>query len=517
MSDRKMNIPNLSSQKTILPAVFLMFAALLLTFQSCKKKRSDIANLLYKKTPNKVFRKLTHEGYDTVFEQVLNQEKPKLSYPQLISDYYDNNDKDPVFLMQHLQNDDLKTMVDYYEKANEQGLDSNIFDVKQIRLLVNKFYDKKAIKTTDEAYHDIAELELLTANSLINYSNALQYGIINPKKIYSRYFMATKMPDSASMMQVFATHNFKKYLDSIQPKDPQYIALQKAYVSGTPIAGLSKEESHRVLLVNLERLRWKNKPTENKYVIVNIADFHLDVMDSGKSVLNMKVCVGQGRNMDNAKTLIHFDDTDKVDKPNIHQTPLLNSLIHSVQVNPVWNIPESIANKEIIVEAQKDPYYLSNKNIDVYKGDEKIDDTESIDWSTADKSEYSFQQEPGADNSLGKIKFLFNNKSSVYLHDTPAKAAFEQKMRAVSHGCVRLGNPEGLAYALFGQGWQYKMIQKDMAADKPDPTTISLPKKTPVYITYITCWADANGTLQYRPDVYGMDIVLYANLEKALN
>jgi len=500
-------------KKYISPALILLFCTLIIVFQGCKKKRSDLANILYKKTPNNVFKKITHEGYDSVFLKLLNNEKPTLRNAQLIGDYYDHNDNDPVFIMAHLQNDDLKMLTAYFDKAGEHGLDPKMFQSEQIKALVGKFYDIKAIKTVDEAYHDMAELEILTASSLINYSNDLEFGAVNPKKIYSRYFTATKMPDSASMVQVFYVKDLKSYLDSIQPKNPQYIALQKAYVSGYVFPGLSKDESQRIFQVNLERLRWKNKPVENKYVLVNIPDFHLDVIDSGKSVLNMKVCVGQGRNMDNAKTLVHFDDTDKVDKPNIHETPMLNSVIHSVQVNPVWNIPESIADKEIIVEAEKDPYYLSNKNIDVYKNDEKVDDTESIDWATVDKSEYSFKQEPGADNSLGKIKFLFNNKSNVYLHDTPAKGAFAEAMRAVSHGCVRLGNPEGLALNLFGENsWQYKMIDKDMGMDKPDPTTIDLPKKTPVYITYVTCWADDNGTLQQRPDVYGLDIVLYAHL-----
>jgi len=241
----------------------------------------------------------------------------------------------------------------------------------------------------------------------------------------------------------------------------------------------------------------------------------LDVIDSGRSVLGMKVCVGKGRNMDYAKNLMNYQDTDQVDKP-VHETPLLSSLIYEAEVNPVWNIPESIANKEIIVQAANDKYYLSNKNINVMKNGKKVDDVESIDWASANKSEYSFQQQPGADNSLGKVKFLFKNKSSVYLHDTPAQLPFAQSMRAVSHGCVRLQKPLDFAHAIFGDGPKYNLIAKDMATDKPDPTEIALHKKMPVYITYITCWADSTGTLQYRKDVYGQDIILYANLIKVI-
>lgn len=511
-----MTIPY-SPVKNIRCIVVLLFCLFTAAFQGCKKKHSDVANILYKKTPNKVFKKIDDDDLSAVFQQVLNDQQSRLTYPQLLRAFYDKNGYEPVFVMRNLPANGFNDLTSCFDKAGEHGFDPRMFRSEQIKNLVAKLNDTTAIKTLNEAYHDIAVLELLTANSLINYSNDLQYGVVNPKKIFSRYFMATKRPDSTSINKVLSVTDIKSYLDSIQPKDPQYLALQKAYLSGKPVGNLSREESRRLLWVNMERLRWKNKPTENKYVIVNIPDFRLDVMDSGRSVLNMKVCVGQGRNMDNAKTLVHFDDTDRFDKPNPHSTPLLNSVIHSVQVNPVWNIPESIANKEIMVEAAKDPYYLSNKNIDVYINGKKVDDPDSIDWNKANKKEYSFKQEPGDDNSLGKIKFLFDNRSNVYLHDTPAKSAFFEAMRAVSHGCVRLGDPEGLALNLFGKtSWQYTMIDKDMHIDKPDPTYIDLPRKTPVYITYVTCWADANGILQYRPDVYGLDIVLYAHLLKSI-
>ncbi|MGZ3922032.1 MAG: L,D-transpeptidase family protein, partial [Bacteroidia bacterium] len=192
--------------------------------------------------------------------------------------------------------------------------------------------------------------------------------------------------------------------------------------------------------------------------------------------------------------------------------------IYGVEVNPVWNIPRSIANKEIIVQAAKDKFYLENNNIDVYKDDELVDNPEDIDWTNITKENlpYDFKQKPGSSNSLGLIKFIFNNKSNVYLHDTPVKSAFYRKMRAISHGCIRLGDPKGLAQNLFGDGDKFKTISDDMEQDNPDPTTIYLPKKTAVYITYVTCWADEDGKLQFRNDVYGLDIVLYDHLQKIL-
>jgi L,D-transpeptidase YcbB len=508
-----------SVKKAGIRALIIILPLFLLTFQSCKKKRSEMADVLFKKTHNKIFQDVTPEGFANEFKKVFAREKSKLTQADFIFNYYDQNDFTPGLIMDHLFNNDLSTASAYYGHADEHGLSAEMFQPDKINTLVNKFNTKGSIKTLDEAYHDMAELEITAANSLINYSNALQYGAVNPKKIFQRYFMTTKRPDSSSMSAVFHVKNMQAYLDSIQPKNPEYIALQKALISGKEIAkGLSPEETKRILMVNLERLRWKNKPSEIKYVIVNIPDYNLNVMDSGKSVLKMKVCVGEGRNMTNANTVLAYNDTAKDDKPFPHETPELNSLIHSVDVNPIWNIPNSIANKEIIVEAAKDRFYLANKNIDVYEDGKLVDDPEDIDWTkiTKENLPYEFKQKPGADNSLGKIKFLFNNKSSVYLHDTPAKSAFFRKMRAVSHGCVRLGDPQGLALNLFGEGDQYDTIVTDMSEDNPAPTTIWLPRKVPVYITYVTCWPDENGTLQFRQDVYGLDIVLYDHLQRLL-
>ncbi|MFD0766852.1 L,D-transpeptidase family protein [Mucilaginibacter lutimaris] len=504
-------------KKTALPVLLMLFCVFALSIQSCKKKsRSDMGAELYKKTKNKVFREATPEGLAEVFKQVLATNKGKMDNPKLITAFYEKNDYDPIFVMDHIFNGDVDITANYFEKASQHGLDPKMFKADQIKQLVAKFKDKKGIKNLDEAYHDIADLEILMANSLITYSSALQFGMISPRKIYSRYFTATKRPDSSSMMQALNAANLKTYLDSIQPKDPQYLLLQKALMAGGTAQGMTKEETTRYLVVNMERLRWKNKPTQQKYVIVNIPDYRLDVMENGKSILNMKVVVGEGRNTDNNISLVEYDESDKIDRPFSRETPQLNSMIHSVQVNPVWNIPQSIASKEIMVEAAKDPYYISNKGIDVYENGKKVEDPETINWANAPKDKYEFKQRPSDDNALGKIKFLFNNNSSVYLHDTPAKSAFSQAMRALSHGCVRLGDPKALAKAVFGDGSTYEKIAKAMDEDNPEPTTIAVPKKLPVYITYVTCWADSTNTLQYRPDVYGLDVVLYGHLQKFL-
>lgn len=503
------------------PSIFLfLFISLLIIAQGCKKKRSEMGQILFKRTHNPVFKNVDQDEFTVVFKKTLKANRDYLNNPDFITKYYSDNDYEPTFVLYHLFDGDINTMLRWFNKAGEHGLNPKIFQPDEIKALAEKFTTSKGIRTKEEAYHDMAKLEMLVANSLINYSSDLQFGLVPPRRIYARYYIKTQRPDSASMERVFNVEDMNAYLDSIQPKAPAYLALQKAYLDGYTAPKLSKEETRRILLVNMERLRWKNKPTENRYVYVNIPDFHLDVIDSGKSVLGMKVCVGEGRNKKYLNSLENYNDTCKVDNPFPHETPLLNSVIHSVQVNPIWNIPHSIATKEIIVEEAKDPYYLSNKNINVYdeRTGKQIEDPETIDWSkvTKENCPYEFKQQPGEDNSLGKIKFLFENKSNVYLHDTPAKEAFSYRVRAVSHGCVRLEKPLDLAHTLFRDTVKYNLISKDMQEDDPESEDISLRPRVPVYITYNTCWVDADGQLQFRGDVYGLDIVLYDYMKKFL-
>jgi murein L,D-transpeptidase YcbB/YkuD len=507
----------ISSRRKTLFSFLIILATFSLLLPSCKKKvRSDISKVLYSETKNKAFKNLNADTFAVVFQQLITAQKSGLTNPKLISSYYESKDYEPVLVLQHLPKGELKAVPNYLSRSGEHGLDPKIFNAETINQLVAKFYDKKAIADPKEAYTELAKLELALANSLINYNNALQFGILSPRKIYANYYTATKRPDSSTMLRVFAVKNIKSFLDSIQPKDPQYIALQTALRSGTVGTGMNESEFNRILKANLERLRWKNKPTQDKYVLVNIADFNLDVMENGKSILNMKVCVGEGRNKDFTAGLKEYDETGlSKDRPFSRETPQLNSMIHSVQVNPVWNIPESIATNEIVKYAANDRFYLSNKNIDVYQNGKIVEDPETIDFSAADAgSKYAFKQRPGDDNSLGKIKFLFKNDEAVYLHDTPAKAAFNLPMRAVSHGCVRVEKPLELARVLFGDGEKFNTIATEMKSEEPEAKDIVLKPQVPVYLTYFTVWSDASGKLQFRKDVYGLDIVLDSYLQR---
>lgn len=432
------------------------------------------------------------------FIDVLEAQSADLPFPDLINSIYEKKGYQPILVQRFFSDQQLQTLSDYLDNSIAHGLNPEQFFVTGLKYQLDEVIHQKSSDTV-RIQRSLAKLELAVVNSLIRYSMAMHYGVTNPAKIYSHYATPTLIPDSSSVISIFEIVNLKIYLDSIQPKDKTYLALQKVLKRLDADTTENKEtDSVRIimrqkLVVNMERLRWKNKPAEQKFVAVNIADFSLDVMDNNKSVLQMRVCVGE---------------------PGDKQTPQIGSMIHSVQINPVWNIPQSIARNEISRYASEDRYYLSNNNIKVFKKGKLIRDPESIDWSAIDVRDYSFQQQPGAKNSLGKIKFLFKNGSSIYLHDTPVKSVFKQGMRAISHGCVRVEKPLDLAFALFGKGEKYDQLKKGMESGYPRAKFMGLPQQIPVRLFYYTAWLNEKGGVRFGKDIYGLDQLVYDEMQK---
>ncbi|MBC8986974.1 L,D-transpeptidase family protein [Pedobacter sp. N36a] len=430
-----------------------------------------------------------------VFKQLLEANRQLTDHPQWLDSIYHHHLYKP-FLITQPGKAPLE-IVEYLRKSVLHGLDTNYFYLNAIGPLVREMKQQE-LGSPALKYREQLKLEMLMASALLKYSEAMQYGMIRPDSLDKNYFITTQAPDRSKIMTVFDTPDLLAFLDSIQPSSAAYLALQKALKTGKGTINRNKEDAAMTIKLNMERLRWKNQPDAQKYVWVNIPDFTLNVIEKGRSTLEMKVCVGEGRT-----------DTDTGTK----ETPQLNSMIYSVQVNPIWNIPASIARKEISKYANNDPYYLSNNDIDVYKAGKRISSPERIDWANADISQFTFKQRPGEQNSLGKIKFIFNNNSSVYLHDTPARSAFKKKGRAISHGCVRVEKPMELALALFGPGKTFDQIKRAMERSYPRAKYIGLPAKVPVYLTYITAWVDDQHILQIRNDIYGLDDLLYKEMK----
>lgn len=257
---------------------------------------------------------------------------------------------------------------------------------------------------------------------------------------------------------------------------------------------ISADRKISIIRLNLERMRWLPRNLGEKYLVVNIPEYRLRMYENNDIKLNMAVIVGD----------IKFP------------TPIFSDKMSYVVLNPSWNIPESIAKNEIIPKLLKDPKYLESKGIDIYAGwngapSEKVDSKEVMDnailQNVDNLQNFRFSQTSNKENPLGKMKFMFPNKHSVYIHDTPAKSLFVNARRAFSHGCIRLSKPEELLSTIASEdkNLDINKAHEILANDAISEKTIGLNKKIPIHIVYLTSWVDENGVLQFREDIYNFD------------
>ncbi|MCF8483459.1 MAG: L,D-transpeptidase family protein [Rhodospirillum sp.] len=242
--------------------------------------------------------------------------------------------------------------------------------------------------------------------------------------------------------------------------------------------------------VALERWRLLPRDLGSAHVLVNVPQFELFVMEGRKAVLTMPVAVGR----------------------NIFQTPLFSDAIEYMEFNPYWNVPISIAQNEVIPMQVEDPAYLAKKGFTVMTRDtqkDRVDDHGTVDWAQVGSAAkgYRLRQAPGPKNPLGTVKFMFPNVDAIYLHDTNSRTVFNRPDRAVSHGCVRVGDPKGLAdYLLANNAGLPGKVAGNYAGSKP--RIVRLKRYLPVHLAYITAWGLTDGSIRFSEDVYNKDQAL---------
>jgi L,D-transpeptidase YcbB len=252
------------------------------------------------------------------------------------------------------------------------------------------------------------------------------------------------------------------------------------------IVEMNKSIEFRIkqMLMNLERLRWVPVEIENDYLLVNIPEYKLHVFKNKKILWETNVVVGK-----EAK-----------------QTTIFKGNISRIILNPYWNIPNSIINSEILPALRRNSNYLSKKNMEAVTFEGKAINASSINWNKYTKNvPFIIRQKPGANNALGKMKFLFPNSFSIYLHDTPSKELFDRNKRDFSHGCIRVENPNKLLMYLLENNKTYTQGKINKILKTNIETGISVNPNMPVYIAYFTAWVDHNGNLNFRNDIYNLD------------
>ena len=240
----------------------------------------------------------------------------------------------------------------------------------------------------------------------------------------------------------------------------------------------------RQLETNLVRLRSMSGFLGDRYIMVNIPAADIEAVESNRVRSRHTAVVG------------------KIDR----QTPVLSSKIYELNFNPFWHVPVSIIRKDLIPMMKKDPEYLATNKIRIYdwKGNELV--KEEIDWNTDEATKYLFRQDPGEVNSLGSVKINFHNTHQVYLHDTPTKNLFGKEKRFHSSGCVRVQNVRELVtWILQSNGSDWSRGRVDEVISSAERLDVKVKKPVPLYMTYVTAWANADGVVHFRDDIYGRD------------
>lgn len=367
----------------------------------------------------------------------------------LLRRFYARHGFEPVWTTRQAQAASLTSAV---FRAGEQGLSPELFHAS---LLMSP--------TLPPLYRD-----LVLSDAFLSYADALARGVIPVERRREDEVLTPRPIDIAAVLdQAIASPNPAAVIEGLAPTTPTYRllrdTLQKFRSNGT-------EPRHlREIEVNLERERWLPRPLPADRVWVNVADEHVTLYRGGQSIFTTRVIIGQ----------------DELR----NQSPEFQATIDGLLFNPPWHIPTDIANNEILPKTVGDPGYLARHNIEVLPNGD-------------------LEQKAGPHGGLGQLMFYMDNKFDVYLHDTPLKTAFQREDRRISHGCIRVEDSRGLAALLMREPVQ----AIDDAIATGNTARAALPQAVPVFVVYETAFSDADGKLQFRPDIYGRDNEIWAQL-----
>lgn len=255
------------------------------------------------------------------------------------------------------------------------------------------------------------------------------------------------------------------------------------------VAAMNVPVSARIdqLRLSLERARWVLEDTAGEVVVVNVAGYEVFAARNGQPFWRRRAVVGT-RN---------------------RKTPIFKALMTYLDLNPTWTVPPTILREDILPKVRRDPDYLRSQNISVLDRNGRPVNAAAINWqAVGNRPPYIFRQDPGPRNALGRIKFMFPNSHSVFLHDTPSRGLFEQAERNFSSGCIRVDDPLSLAEILLADPdrWNRRTLEAAIATGMT--RTVSLPKPWPILILYWTAELDGEGRVRFLPDVYQRDPAL---------
>ncbi len=487
--------------------------------------------------------------------------------------FYVQHSYRPVWGLEHGTWDAARIMLDSIQESAGQGMDPSLYHPRVLNMLLTRIKKQWPMPNP----RDVSDADILLTDAFFTLAGHLRAGRVNPENLYPSWAVFGHAPDLiGALNRALTSGSLRQELKRQLPPHSGYHKLQEAFEHYEQIARLGgwprvpagenleyKDRSERILALgqrlavsrdlplgpwsslstrftervdtavrkfqerhgllvdgivgprtlaalnvtaeeraaqtalNLERWRWISRDLGFPHVQVNVADFRLVFQDAEEFEWEQRVIVGK----------------------TARRTPVFSDQITYLVLNPAWNVPRSIMIKDILPQVVKDPKYLEENSMTLLsgwgKGAEEID-PQSINWQEVDISSfpYRLRQDPGPDNALGRIKFMFPNPFSVYLHDTPHKTLFERVSRDFSSGCIRLEQPLRLALDLLEPDpkWDAPALQE--ALESKETRIIRLSRPVPVHLLYWTAWVTDAGQVNFREDIYNRDRKLQAALAR---
>lgn len=489
---------------------FLLFVA---GCQQTSRSQTEITKqaLFDGKVPVSVFNDSIIVGH---LHQMAAAEDSRLEADRRTAEHYQDSLQFSLWIDNSGVSSRADSLLAYLQQVEEIGLTTASFFVDSIRQDMKRLQTLQSDSDAAERKLVAARLEYHLTKACLRYVYGQRFGFVNPRQAFKNtgiFNLNIEEPARDFARQV--THkilldSLSQLLRDIQPHSAYYQQLKAMLAKDSTEAGRQR------IMCNMERSRWRLKnpiPQTGKYIIVNIPAFHLYAFGAGDSVLDMRVVCGA------VKT----------------KTPILDSKIEWMELNPKWIIPMSIIKKDVVRHVG-DTAYFSRNRYDIFdRATNQQMPVSSVSREMLLSGKYRVAQQSGSHNSLGRIVFRFKNPYSVYLHYTSNPSAFKRTVRAISHGCVRVSKPFELAEYLLNDPdeWLLDRIRISMSLypktkrgrtfwrenpeeeDRKLINSLGVKPNIPLYIIYNTLWTDEKGTLQTYPDIYGYDMVLWKNLQ----
>ncbi len=395
-----------------------------------------------------------------------------LHNPSLVKKFYEATQRIPYWFNSPVDYSKAqKNFILLLDNAGYLGLDKSKYHYDEL---------KKDLTTTDTT--EIKIKDKVFTDAVISFCRDVYQGTetsrwLGNDEISGKYATTDDNYLLTALVTLKTASDISTIITSLEPTAAEYIVIKKELKIQLDSAHTQKV---RQLSVSLNFYRWIHHFRFDKFIIVNIPAASLRYFEKDKSLLQMKVVVG---------------------KP-ATKTPRFSTYCFEVVLYPYWNVPRSIAIKELLPKFKRNPSAMVGMDIQVVNKAGKVVDYTSLNWASFSGSNfpYQFRQCTGCDNSLGVIKFNLTDPFSVYLHDTNFKKAFAKSSRFISHGCIRVEKPIELGNYLLNNKLDSNFVKACLRDQKPVPTKVT--PQVPVFVVYTPATVDSSNNVVYLKDVY---------------